>query len=258
MSLEYNSGFKNWFKGWSNWDSGFFIDSRNSEIVRTNVTKVDHDMDTLIRVFKEFYNPLPCYAYCDKEDVIENLEYRIQNIISKDYNEISNEQYMCLKLYRYFLTAYKSKNTKMWENGKDVVELQETTGYNPIFEYAEYSPWNIFDEDGYGRRCMADSDVLEILKSILVQSCDIDSLESSIPNTILTSKFNIYDYFYNYLLMDFNIQVIPKRVYNPSAEKFIDYKQNEFLVSDNEIKLKEEIASIKRLVKQEERYKYFR
>ena len=49
----------------------------------------------------------------------------------------------------------------MWENGKDVVELQETTGYNPIFEYAEYSPWNIFDEDDYGRRCMTDSDVLQ-------------------------------------------------------------------------------------------------
>ena len=44
MSLEYNSGFKNYFKGWSNFDSGFFINSRNSEIVKATVLKVDHDM----------------------------------------------------------------------------------------------------------------------------------------------------------------------------------------------------------------------
>lgn len=181
MSLEYNSGFKNYFKGWSNFDSGFFINSRNSEIVKATVLKVEHDMDTLIRVFKEFYNPFPFYAFCEKDDVIENLEYRINNIVSRDHNDISNEQYIALKLYKYFLTVYKSKNTKMWENGKDVVELQETTGYNPIFEYAEYSPWNMLDYDGYGCRYMAHSDVLAILKSILVQSCDVDSLESSMP-----------------------------------------------------------------------------
>ena len=119
-------------------------------------------MDTLIRVFKEFYNPFPFYAFCEKDDVIENLEYRINNIVSKDHNDISNEQYIALKLYKYFLTVYKSKNTKMWENGKDVVELQETTGYNPIFEYAEYSPWNMLDEGGYGCRYMTHSDMLEI------------------------------------------------------------------------------------------------
>ena len=77
----------------------------------------------------------------------------------------------------------------------------------------------------------------------------MDSLESSMPNTILTSKFNVYDHFYNYLLMDFNVQVIPKRIYDSVTEKFIVYKQNEFLVSDNELILKEEIASIKKLVK---------
>lgn len=258
MALEYNSSFKNRFMKWSNFYSGFFIDPRHSEIVRADMLKVDHDMDTLIRVFNEFYNPVPFYAYCDKDDVIEDLENRIKNITSKGYNDISKEQYICLKLYRYFLTAYKSKNTKMWKNGKDVVELKETTGYNPIFEYDEYSEWNFFDWDGYAQRFMAHNDILEILKSILVQACDIDSLESSLPNTILTSKSNIYDTFYNYLLMDFNIQVIPKKVYDPVSEKFIDYKQNEFLISDNEIRLKEEIGSIKRLVKPEDRYKYFR
>ena len=74
MSLEYNSSFKNRFMKWSYLYSGFFIEPRNSEIVRADVEKIDHDMDTLIRVFKEFYNPVPFYAFCDKEDVIETLE----------------------------------------------------------------------------------------------------------------------------------------------------------------------------------------
>lgn len=258
MTLEYNRKFKDRYFGWDKYNTGFFIDPREVTLTKVDVTKVDHDQDTLLRVFKEFYNPYPFSAFADKEDVIRNLEFRINYILSLGYEKIDKEKYICLKLYRYFLTAYKSKNTKMWANGKDVVELQETTGYNPIFDYAEYNEFNCDHFDGYGSRYMEINDMLEILKSILIQSCNIDSLESSLPNTIMTSKFNIYETFYNYLLMDFNIQVIPKKIYNLKEEKFIEFRQNKFFVPTSEIKLKKEIESIKKYVKQEDRYKYFR
>ena len=105
---------------------------------------------------------------------------------------------------------------------------------------------------------MSKTDKLAIIKSILIQYGNIDSIESSVKNTIYTSKFNIYDYFYNYLLMDYNIVVLPKKVYDNNTQTFIDYSQNQFLKSDKEMRLKEEIKSIKKEVPKQYRKEYFR
>ena len=96
------------------------------------------------------------------------------------------------------------------------------------------------------------------MKSVLIQACDVDSLEGSMPNTIQTSKINIYERFYNYLLMDFTIQRVPKKIYDPKLERFVDYNRSEFLMPDSELRLKEEIEAIKKHVKIKDRPKFFR
>ena len=58
--------------------------------------------------------------------------------------------------------------------------------------------------------------------------------------------------------MDYNIVVLPKKRYDNNTQTFIDYNQSPFLKSDNEMRLKDEIQSIKKLVKLKDRPDYFR
>ena len=65
---------------------------------------------------------------------------------------------------------------------------------------------------------------------------------------ITTSSFKIYETFYNYLLNDFTIYQVPKMIYDGDKKMYVMHKQNEFFIPDNELRLKEEIQSIKKLV----------
>ena len=47
-------------------------------------------------------------------------------------------------------------------------------------------------------------------------------------------------------------------IYDDKNKKYVEVIPNDFLISDSELRLKEEINSIKRLVKKEDRYKYYR
>lgn len=78
------------------------------------------------------------------------------------------------------------------------------------------------------------------------------------PRTIYTSEFNIYETFYNYLLNDFTIIRLPKMIYDDINKKYVEVRPNEFLISDSELRLKDEINSIKKMVKKDDRYKYYR
>ena len=152
----------------------------------------------------------------------------------------------------YFYDVYSSNKTKINVSSQDKIDLSLTTGYTPKYFYCYHNVYNRVE------RLMDEEDEIDILKSILVQSCNVDSIELVWPNTICTSKFNIYETFYNYLIMDYNVQIVPKRIFNEEKGAFIDYKYNEFLVPDSELRLKDEVTSIRKLVKKDERYKYFR
>lgn len=43
MTLQYYPYFKNYFKGWSDFSVGFFINSTDSDIVKADFKLVDHD-----------------------------------------------------------------------------------------------------------------------------------------------------------------------------------------------------------------------
>lgn len=98
--------------------------------------------------------------------------------------------------------------------------------------------------------------ILSYLKDTFVQYLGYDSVEIQLPRTICTSHFNINERFYNYKLMDFHIQQVPKMIYDPIDKMykpiFIEYQ------TEKEEFLEKEIQSIKRLVKREDRYNYFR
>lgn len=102
-----------------------------------------------------------------------------------------------------------------------------------------------------------DIQLLNLLKEVFISYLGYHSVER-IPRTITTSEFKIYETFYNYLLNDFNIFQIPKMIYDQDKKMYVEQKQNEFFVPDSELRLKEEIQSIKKLVPKKERYKYYR
>ncbi len=79
------------------------------------------------------------------------------------------------------------------------------------------------------------------------------------PRIIVTSERNVNERFYNWLLMEWTIQQIPKKIWDEKNKKFVDENYIfDYVHSDNEEILGKEIESIKRLVKKEDRYKYFR
>ena len=98
--------------------------------------------------------------------------------------------------------------------------------------------------------------ILSYLKDTLVQYLDYDSVETQTPRTITTTCINVNERFYNYKLMDFQIVQLPRMIYEPSTKT---YKSMPFVYqTEKEEILEKEINSIKKLVKREERYKYFK
>ena len=260
MTLEYNPSFSEvGSEGWFDGCRGYFINPKNTNIDILNMLGECHNKDSMVRIFDDYFNPYPSEAFYNKDYVIMNLVKRIKCYIEKGYalpTKYNFSNYCDFVLLSYFLKAYQSPNTKMWNNGMDVVELGITTGYNPKFDYSEYNMME--DYYGYKTRYISKLDKLNIIKSILIQYGNIDSIESSMHNTILTSKFNVYEYFYNYLLMDYDIIILPKKTFDRNHQIFVDYEQNKFLKSDKEIRLKDEIQSIRKLVKIGDRVNYFR
>lgn len=232
---------------------GRFIDPHNCRITYINPQLSSHDADPILKVFRYWFNPESRYAPYGKEHAIEILKGNIENYLEIGINHLSTDAYFKLKLWLYFLKVYQSSNTKMRRDKLNVVDLSYTTGYYPEFMYSDSdTPFS------YPERLMWEEDEIDILKSILVQACDVDSLESAMPKTILTSKFNIYETFYNYLLNDYKIQVVPKKAYDFKEQRFIDFKLNEFLVPDSELRLKDEIDAIRKRVPKEERERFYR
>jgi hypothetical protein len=91
----------------------------------------------------------------------------------------------------------------------------------------------------------------------LVQLLNYDKVER-LPKTITTSKFNMNEAFFNYLLMDFKIFQVPQVLYSENKGDF-DFKfPSDYIQSGNEKHFEEEIKLIKKYVPLNERYKYYK
>lgn len=137
-----------------------------------------------------------------------------------------------------------------------------------------------FEDDFYYEYLMIQ--LMSYLKDICVQYLGYHSLERAIPcedlnlfnninknsygytfsespRTITTSEPNVNDTFYNWLLMNWEIQRVPRYYWNENQKRFeLESETLKFYETEKEEILGKEIGSIKRLVPLEERYKYFR
>lgn len=99
---------------------------------------------------------------------------------------------------------------------------------------------------------------IRFIQDFAVQTMDFDKVESQLRKTITTSKINIYESFFNYLIMDFDVIKIPKIIYREDENRFIQMKHNEFITTSKEKEFEEEVKLIKKHIPYNERKKYFR
>lgn len=173
---------------------------------------------------KDFFDSLGRRIYVDDEKTICEKYKGIFNpgvfSIEQQQDEFYNN-YLIVELMQYF---------------KDICVLY--LGYDSI-ERA----WPIYD--------------LNIINN--VHSRSNGYIFASNPRIITTSARNINERFYNWLLMDWQIQKLTRKVWNEEKKKFEDESYVfDYVYNDKEDIFGKEIESIKRLVPKEERYKYFR
>jgi hypothetical protein len=95
------------------------------------------------------------------------------------------------------------------------------------------------------------------IQDFVVQAMNFDKIESMLQKTITTSKDNIYETFFNYLIMDFNLYQINSIRYNDNTGKFEVFDKNEFIQTGQEKELQREVELIKKLVPYKDRRNYF-
>ncbi len=139
----------------------------------------------------------------------------------------NNRNYMCKE--EFYIKEYKNK------------KIYNINDWDLDIEYSLY-------KDGI---------LADILKEIMIQYLGYHSVER-VFKTITTSELHIYETFYNYLLNDFTIFQMPKMIFDHKKGEYIKYNSNEFFLPDSELRLRDEIQSIKRLVPIEKRIKYYR
>lgn len=172
--------------------------------------------------------------YVDKRDL---LELRIRNLLLNCYQ---NEDFF--KAYGrslFIMSDYDFE--KIYKESHDL-SSQNDYLKGDVIECAYEDYWS--------------SMILSYFKDTLVQYLGYDSVETELSRTICTSYPNINERFYNYKLMDFNIQQVSRMMWD-EENKIYRPAPIEYQTEKEEI-LEKEIESIKRLVKREDRYQYFR
>lgn len=202
---------------------------------------IAHAGGFVIPFFNQFVHPrADILMYYTKEEILANLLKWEQSLTQKNnFSVHPKELRMRLDLVKYLINIYKSKYS-IWDNINEKADISIVTGL------PSYKDSNDF----YGRQ--------RFLKDILVRACNYDAIESNLNKGITTSKFNIYETFYDYILHDYKIIQIPKSIYDEKTEKYIDWKQNKFFLSDKELRLRDELEAIKSCVPLEERASFCR
>lgn len=88
---------------------------------------------------------------------------------------------------------------------------------------------------------------LSFASDFLTMVLGYDKIETNLYHVISTSNSNPYERFYNYILMDYSIYLLPKYIYIDNSFVKLDNKIYDTYVLD-------EVNSIKKLVPYSERY----
>ena len=214
--------------------------------------------------YDEFYNRINTY-------IDEELRIRMKR--GKSDNEYAD---LMFDLLLFFKNAYKNNlffdsiGRKFYVDKIDklVADIKKSGRLISMFLTEEYWYEKYLKEE-----------LISHIKDIYVQYLGYDSIERYMPNGMLVKLYGNYtdeelirtpriitssannpnERFYNYLLMNWAVHILPRYRFN--EETGLYEKEQEYLdyhYSEKEDIYAKEIDSIKRLVPIDERYKYFR
>lgn len=195
------------------------------------INELMKDIPKTTKTINNFSQVKACFT---KELLKSRIQYFFLNCYQNEDFFKSFGQSIMLMDYNQFKKIYKDKILIELEEDIDAIERYMRTQYNTYWH-------NV---------------ILSSFKDVMVQYLGYDSVERVMPRTITTSHINVNERFYNYKLMDFSVFQVPRmmwyeesKIYRPAP---IEYQ------TEKEEILGKEIESIKKLVKIEERYQYFR
>lgn len=221
----------------------------------------------------------------DLDNVIENIENHINKIKNNKAKGvyISDETSFMYDLLLFFRNAYSNKLFFNAINKKIYIDKIDTI-YPEYLDIRNRSE----NENQWKRRFIENQYIIDdvagtlmsYFKDICVQYLGYDSLERFMPNgnivpvrqnyddesndflkiprVITTSNPNINERFFNYLLMDWRVDVLPKYRFNPNTNKYEEDEIIQYHISSIDEEYGKEIDKIKKLVPLTERPKYFR
>lgn len=135
------------------------------------------------------------------------------------------------------------KGKEKYQKQQNETNQQYNERFNQFFKYDYY--W-------YKTKIM-----LDWYKTVIVQYLHYNLIERC-KKGITTCTLNPNETFYNYLLNDFEIHQIPRMIFDSDKKMYVPYSQSEFFIPDSELRLHDEIQTIKKLVPLKERSRYYR
>lgn len=231
-------GIKKTYDGSTAFDPrGTYITPRGDFDAITHST-IAHGGGFVIPFFRHYMHPSAEDVFLNTKEeylsYLQNWEYCLR---TQSYDVSLKEQKMRLALVRYLINVYQSSKT-VWDRKNEIADFAEATG----IANNEYN-WQGYDVT---------------LKTILVSACNYDAIESNRYRTITTSKFNIYETFYDYILHDYQVFQVPKHIFSQEADTYVTWTQSPFLVSSKELRLKAELDAICRNYPLEQREQFCR
>ena len=207
-----------------------------------------------LKMYYDANNPtkiIKCSSDITGIDVLNMVNYNanIFDILPFYTKGIYNDN--ALNLINEYSKIKKDIYDKIFSIGLKSVDINEMIN-NLISKLCAYKNYGFLDEKLKNSKIFKD-----ISNDLLVMMFGYSKIETTISRTITTSVDNIYEEFFNYLLMDFNIVQIPKLMYDEKNNDFIFSFPSLLDIGSNR-EAKEEISKIKKYVPYEERYLFFR
>lgn len=207
-----------------------------------------------LKMYYDANNPtkiIKCSSDITGIDVLNMVNYNanIFNYLPFYTKGIYNDN--ALNLINEYSKIKKDIYDKIFSIGLKSADINEMIN-NLISKLCAYKNYGFLDEKLKNSKIFKD-----ISNDLLVMMFGYSKIETTISRTITTSVDNIYEEFFNYLLMDFNIVQIPKLMYDEKNNDFIFSFPSSLDIGSNR-EAKEEISKIKKYVPYEERYLFFR
>ena len=210
------------------------------------------------------------------EERIKDLKYSLE-ILDKECTR--ENEYLFYKYYNFIRERFfEYKNNKRFISKEQIEDLKQLTDadisiYRSFIniknnvdikkEIIGYSTKEIFGVSKGLNSIMDISDLnlkqlLTNKDDLLVQFMDFDKIETTQYKTITTSKLNVNESFFNYLIMDYDIYQIPKYIIDKQNRSIKNIQCDLISNSSKERQFEEEIKLIKKYIPIDKRIDYMK